>query len=248
MNPKFYTYKKDLLIVFNALLIICFTVCCSDKNNRPTRTHKLRIIETKGHAVPMDSMAKPKVVLVDESKLKKIPAGKPKVIPANLNVHLAGAPKIIHAGRPRICTPGLDSFSLPKTVPAIGKTILAGSPEEVIAYDAVSKDHNPANFSSFGRLQGLRSGLIRCMLEDNHGNLWFGKDGDGLSRYDGKSFAHFNEKQGLADNSVGCLLQDKKGNIWIGTFEAGLCRYDGKYFISYSEKEGLADNMIRSLL
>ena len=35
-------------------------------------------MEAKGYMVPKDSMAEPKVILVDESKLKKIPVVTPK--------------------------------------------------------------------------------------------------------------------------------------------------------------------------
>jgi hypothetical protein len=40
-------------------------------------------------------MAEPKVILVDESKLKKVPVGTPRVVPTNTNVHAAGKPKVV---------------------------------------------------------------------------------------------------------------------------------------------------------
>jgi len=49
---------------------------------------------------------------------------------------------------------------------------------------------------------------IWSMLQDTKGNLWFGIDGDGLRRYDGKTFTTFTVRDGLADNDVGCILQE----------------------------------------
>ena len=57
------------------------------------------------------------------------------------------------------------------------------------------------------------------ITEDNTGNLWFGTDGGGVSRYDGKSFSTFTTAQGLANNYVRSITKDKTGNLWFGTSE-----------------------------
>ena len=97
---------------------------------------------------------------------------KPKVVLTNTNVHPAGIPKVVIAGVPKVCTPGKDSFSLPKIVPAIDRPFMAGIPEVVIAGEAYTKDQNPQNFSSFGKLQGLKSANVWSMVQDKNGNLW----------------------------------------------------------------------------
>ncbi|MBX3240486.1 MAG: hypothetical protein KIT80_01430 [Chitinophagaceae bacterium] len=74
-----------------------------------------------------------------------------------------------------------------------------------------------------------RLGDVRCSLQDNEGNLWFGTLGNGLYKYDGKSSNQFTVNDGLNSNKIHCILEDKEGKIWIGT-EAGLCLYDGKTF------------------
>lgn len=74
-----------------------------------------------------------------------------------------------------------------------------------------------------------RFGDVRCSLQDNKGNLWFGTTKNGLYKYDGKSFNQFRVKDGLDSNKIYCILQDKDGKIWVGT-EAGLCFYNGKIF------------------
>jgi ligand-binding sensor domain-containing protein/serine phosphatase RsbU (regulator of sigma subunit) len=232
--------KSWLLLISLPILFACNT----NKDDKPSGQILKRTF-TKGHWINPDSVAKPKTVLAGIPKT--VLAGKPKVTLTNLNVHIAGSPRVVLAGKPRVITPGTDTFPLPKTVPAIGKTRPAGIPEVVIAKDMASKDINPANFSSFSVLQGLKQSSISCMLADKSGNLWFGTGG-GVSRYDGKSFTSFTEKEGLGDNTVFSILQDKSGNLWFGTGGAGVSRYDGKSFTSFTEKEGLANNIVLSII
>ena len=191
-------------------------------------------------------MATPKVILAGKPKVVR--AGKPKVILTNTNVHPAGIPKVVMAGVPKVCSPGQDGFSIPKVVPVIDSPLLAGIPEVVIAKEAYSKDQNPQNFSSFGKLQGLKHGHITCLSEDKSGNLWIGTNGGGVSKYDGKSFTHFTEKEGLGKNDVRSILADRSDNLWFGTYGGGVSKYDGKSFTNYTEKQGLSNNIVYSIL
>ena len=81
---------------------------------------------------------------------------------------------------------------------------------------------NPAlppaeNFTNFNTEQGLALSSIACGFKDKSGNLWFGTNGGGVSRYDGKSFTSFTTAQGLADDVVYSVIEDKQQNIVIGT-------------------------------
>ena len=79
-----------------------------------------------------------------------------------------------------------------------------------------------ANHSrTFTTAQGLANNDVRSITEDKTGNLWFGTDGGGVSRYDGKSFSTFTTAQGLANNSVRSITEDKTGNLWFGTYGGG---------------------------
>ncbi len=236
---------KNNLILFFPILFICS--CTHRQEQKLPNVFVPKIVEAKGYMVPKDSMAEPTIIPVDESKLTKVRAGKPVVIPANTNVHIAGKPKIVLAGIPKVCTPGKDSFPLPKVVPAIDSPFTAGVPEVVTAKDAYVKDQNPQNFSSFSKLQGLKHTQIRCLLQDQSGNIWLGTYGAGVSKYDGRSFTHFTEKEGLSDNTVYSILQDKSGNLWFGT-RKGVSKYDGRNFTHFSEKEGLSNSTVYSIL
>lgn len=97
---------------------------------------------------------------------------------------------------------------------------------------------------------------ITEIIEDQQGNIWFGRDGYGACRFDGKNFTHFTKKEGLASNNVQVICADKRGNIWFGSRVAerdhpdrqqrqgdgGLSCFDGKNVIQFPEIEGLSKN------
>lgn len=91
--------------------------------------------------------------------------------------------------------------------------------------------------------QGLALSSIISGYRDSKGNLWFGTDGGGVSKFDGKSFTNFTKTNGLAGNSVMCIQQDTLGNFWFGTNGGGLSLYDGVSFATYNQAEGLADKI-----
>ncbi|MEW6753602.1 MAG: sigma 54-interacting transcriptional regulator [Candidatus Latescibacterota bacterium] len=87
-----------------------------------------------------------------------------------------------------------------------------------------------AEATVFTTADGLLHGHVRSILEDRHGNLWFGVWGrtdeeGGVSRYDGREFVTFAVEDGLPDSSVGCMAEDRRGDLWFGTFHGGACRY-----------------------
>lgn len=112
-------------------------------------------------------------------------------------------------------------------------TLWAGTDAGVCRYDARGK-----TFSDFSI--GLANPVtVRCMMEDQAGNIWFGTSGAGVYRYDGKYATHLSEKDGLNNNFLYGILQDRAGNTWFSTTRGGASRYDGKSFTHFTEKEGL---------
>ncbi len=103
-------------------------------------------------------------------------------------------------------------------------------------------------FTHFDEKQGLSYKDVRCMLEDKSGNLWFGTDGRGVCRYDGKSFTHFTEKEGIPNKIVWSMFKDNSGTVWFGTYLGGAFKYDGESFTYYTQTEGLTNNYIKSIL
>jgi len=105
-----------------------------------------------------------------------------------------------------------------------------------------------SNFTNFTTDNGLALDAIGCSFKDKTGNLWFGTNGGGVSRYDGKSFVTFSTDQGLANNIVLSIAEDKTGNLWFGTYGGGVSRYDGKSFVTFSTTQGLANNSVWSIV
>ncbi len=93
------------------------------------------------------------------------------------------------------------------------------------------------------------------MAEDKNGDIWFGTNAGGASRYDGHAFVTFSKEQGLASNTVRSMICDKAGNLWLGTYDRGVSRYDpsavlkpgSKLFTNYGTEQGLCSNTIFSI-
>ena len=70
------------------------------------------------------------------------------------------------------------------------------------------------------------SQFVRRIFEDRSGCLWFGTNGDGVGRYNGKVVEFFCEKEGFPGLAVRAIVQDKHDTIWFGT-DHGLIKYAG---------------------
>ncbi len=103
-------------------------------------------------------------------------------------------------------------------------------------------------FTNYTADQGLALDQVYCSYKDKWGNLWFGTNGGGVSKYDGKKFTTYTTAHGLASNVIWCITQDRAGNIWFGTDGSGASKYDGKRFTTYTTAQGLADNVVFSIL
>ncbi|MEP7229720.1 MAG: two-component regulator propeller domain-containing protein [Ginsengibacter sp.] len=231
-------------------IILCFSSllnACEELDRQPgnLNTFAPKVVKATAPEIRVIKIP-PEVIHVKNVQSKT--AGKPKIVHLNSNVHKAGTPKVISAGKPVICTPGNDSFKLPKVVPASGKTFLTGLPEVFDTKEPFIKDKNPSGISSFKVLQGLKTNNIFPMIQDKAGNIWISTWEAGVSRYDGGSFTHYTTRQGLSNDNVWSMLEDSKGNIWFGTIGGGLNKYDGRSFTHYTTREGMSDNDVISIM
>ena len=245
IKPAFFSKRKKIYF-----FIILFSVTQYSCRQPPQLNYSdvgaPGVIKAKGYIVPKTGTLSPWVAPVGE--IKSMPVGKPKVTKIISREHPAGIPEIVLAGTPRIFTPGKDTFKLPNIVAVTGISVTAGLPEVVIVKDASIKDLDPESFSSFKIWQGLKHNIIRCIIQDRTGNLWFGTYGGGVSKYDGKYFTHYTNVQGLSNDAVWSMLEDKAGNLWFGTYAGGVNKFDGKIFTHYSTTQGLINNNVYSIL
>ncbi len=190
-------------------------------------------------------------------------AGEPMVVSANLNTEKV--PETLEVipvdeNRIRTFTSGADTSTfvlrnsvgkiLPTAlpIPITGKVVPCRQPQPVDALPPRMKDNSSMNIKYLDVEQGMNSSFVQAILEDSHGNLWFGTGGGGVSMYNGETFTHYTEKEGLSNNQVWSILEDKNGNLWFGTWGGGVCMYNGESFTHFTEKEGLSNNRIRSIM
>ena len=106
----------------------------------------------------------------------------------------------------------------------------------------------------------LGNTLVRTMLQDADGIIWFGTWNKGLQKYDPEfnTSEIFESNPGdpfsISDDIVRSLYKDNQGNLWIGTFN-GLnllseeeIRNKTYRFKSFLEKDGLPNSAIYSII
>jgi ligand-binding sensor domain-containing protein len=220
---------------------------CDQRHKQPGNPHDdAPTITTAKKPVVKVNQLPPEVIPIKKAPAKV--AGKPKIVTLKSNVHFLKTPKSIRAGKPLICIPGTDTFTLPKVVGTTGRRIVSGLPQIIDAKEPFINDKNPFGISSFKVFQGLKINNVITMIEDRAGNLWISAWEGGVSKYDGRSFTHYTTSQGLSHNNVFSMLEDSKGNIWIGTIGGGVNKYDGRSFTHYTTVEGISDDNVESIL
>ena len=99
---------------------------------------------------------------------------------------------------------------------------------------------------------GLSQAQVLCAFQDDDGVMWFGTNGGGITKFDGKNYEYINDKDGLADNVVYCIKKHPTdGTILIGT-NNGLSIYNQLLaykknklaFANYTTEQGLSHNRI----
>ena len=96
-------------------------------------------------------------------------------------------------------------------------------------------------------LRALQIMMFMSITEDKTGNLWFGTNGGGVSRYDGKSFTTFTTAQGLANNNVTSIKKIKR-EISGSAHEAEVSAVmTANHLRTFTTAQGLANNNVYSI-
>ena len=72
------------------------------------------------------------------------------------------------------------------------------------------------------------SEYVREVFQDRDGNFWFGTNGDGAWRYDGKSLRNFTAADGLTSKGINAIYTDSRGDLWLGG--NGVFKFNGESF------------------
>lgn len=76
---------------------------------------------------------------------------------------------------------------------------------------------------------GLPQGMVRAILQDRTGYLWFGTK-DGLARSDGYGYTVFRhdarDSTSICANHISSLYESRSGDLWIGSEGGAVDRYD----------------------
>ncbi|HLT79562.1 MAG TPA: two-component regulator propeller domain-containing protein [Cyclobacteriaceae bacterium] len=114
-------------------------------------------------------------------------------------------------------------------------------------------DRKTGKFQRYTASDGIRTGYVPALLEDDENTIWVGT-GYGISfrRHGESTFTHIlasDAPGSLSNNSITDLYQDSRGLIWIGT-QDGLNVYDRKEgrFKYFRVEDGLPHNAIVGIL
>lgn len=100
-------------------------------------------------------------------------------------------------------------------------------------------------FVPYSVADGLPNGVVRCIVEDRHGEMWFCTMG-GLARWRNGKFDGLTTKEGLADNHVQAIAEDSQGRLWVGT-ASGLSVLDHGRFVSFADQKRFAGQSVNAL-
>lgn len=67
------------------------------------------------------------------------------------------------------------------------------------------------------------------VYQDKKNNYWFGSNGEGVYRFDGKTVVNFTKKHGLCNDSIRQIQEDNFGNMFFSTL-GGISKFDGNQF------------------
>ena len=70
---------------------------------------------------------------------------------------------------------------------------------------------------------------LRVVFQARDGAHWFGSNGAGVFRYDGKKIVRFAREHGLVDDEVRAIQEDAAGNLYVSG-DGGVSRFDGRAF------------------
>lgn len=104
-----------------------------------------------------------------------------------------------------------------------------------------------SNFTLYSIDEGIPQSQVHAICQDKKGYLWFGTDGGGISRYDGKRFTTLTMADGLPNDLVYVIARDTGDALWLGTAKGVALIKNGKCIPVPKMLQALNEHMIRSI-
>jgi signal transduction histidine kinase/ligand-binding sensor domain-containing protein/DNA-binding response OmpR family regulator len=90
------------------------------------------------------------------------------------------------------------------------------------------------SFRNFINFRHPECSDIMSMIEDHHGNIWLGTDGNGL--YIKEKNSETARKLPVPNIAIISLLEDRKNRVWIATYQNGIFLYENGKMTQYTTK------------
>lgn len=116
-------------------------------------------------------------------------------------------------------------------------TLFVDSHERVWMYsvEGMWVYHLPKKSWEVRSVRSDRSNMVRAISQDKYGNIWIGRDQDGIEviGLDGESVRLMNDpnnERTISNNTVTVLYEDNVGTMWVGTYKKGVSFYNESSF------------------
>lgn len=232
------------LVLFLMLLVACSGDRSDDYLAVPP---SVKDESWKQRQVSADSLKPPAEVPVKGFEAKSRKLGQPLITEALRETIYPSQAKEMALNNTGKKIPGTGGTKRVLRLPAIPDVIMPGDPDQELAKDMSGLDESNSSLRFFGKLNGLRHGSVRDILEDQSGNIWFATDGGGAARFDGRYFTHYTVNEGLSNEVVYGMTEDRKGRIWFAT-RGGISRFDGQRFYHFHNSNGLRNEVVTCIL
>lgn len=94
---------------------------------------------------------------------------------------------------------------------------------------------------------GLPSKVVRSIIQDREGNMWFGTYA-GIARLGSENIQAYTTALGLSNNIVMAIAEGPDGEIWFGTYGGGASKLAKGEFQTLDASSGLPHSTIRAML
>ncbi len=142
---------------------------------------------------------------------------------------------------------GLESSKVFSIIQAKDDYIWLGTKAGLSKFDGLT-------FQNYTLENGLARGGVRVIYEDVEGIIWFGHEGGGITRYNGKNFDSIYITDKIPNLNITSITYGPEGNLWVSTSMDGVYRifnpHDELRKIRYDHFKGkkLSDRIFSSIL